>query len=48
MHLNEPAITLDKLNEVSIYKLEPETFTVVDGFEKTGSPAVVVLNQPKI
>lgn len=50
MLLNDPIITIDPvaLNSDHLYKFYTDSYTVIDGFEKQGSPCMLVMNQPKI
>ena len=55
MQINEPQITLNEITlpaksslkeEIGLVKFVPDQYSIIDGFEKDGSPCAVVLNQP--
>jgi len=57
LKINDPVITLSKVElpesstqvaQLKLYRFYHDYFFIIDGFEKEGSPCVMILDQPKI
>ena len=48
MKLNEPEITLDKVDSGAYHRFYSDFYSIIDGFDKDGSPCLPILSQPKV